>query len=88
MNVSEKVRKAAERLAASPEHKEHQRKIAAAHEQLKHIDLPSVMAAPHGEFPEELISSEGELRSTWEDVLAFQIEYKGARDENNPSASV
>lgn len=88
MDVSDKVHQAAERLAASPEHKERQRKIAAAYEQLKHIELPSVMAAPHGEFLKEIISSEDELCSTWEGVLAFQVEYKGVKDENNSSSSV
>jgi hypothetical protein len=65
MNLSEKVRQAAERLAASPEYKERQRKITAAHEQLKHIELPSVMAAPAGEWPKDQRSSPAEMRKAW-----------------------
>lgn len=76
MGVSEKVRQAAERLAASPEHKELQRKITAAHEQLKHIELPSVMAAPAGEWPKDQRSTPAEMRKAWENVLEFKAKVR------------
>lgn len=65
MNLSEKVRQAAERLAASPEHKARQKKLAAIREQLKDDDLPSVMAAPAGEWPADQRSTPAEMRKAW-----------------------